>query len=217
MASVTVGKLSGMDVRELKFPGILEFTPKVFPDDRGVFLECFRAEPLEEALGHRLDLVQANHSVSRKGTVRGVHYALVPPGQAKYVYCPQGSFLDIVVDIRDGSPTFGEVDVVELNSDSRRAIYVAEGIGHAVVALEDNSSLIYLCSAGYNPKAEKGLNPLDPALALPIPSDLELLLSPKDTDAPTLAEAQQQGLLPSYAECEKWYATLRERNATRPG
>ncbi|GAB3297611.1 dTDP-4-dehydrorhamnose 3,5-epimerase [Epidermidibacterium keratini] len=205
-----------MDVRELKFPGILEFTPKVFPDDRGVFLECFRAEPLEEALGHRLDLVQANHSVSRKGTVRGVHYALVPPGQAKYVYCPQGRFLDIVVDIRDGSPTFGEVDVVELDSESRRAIYVAEGIGHAVVALEDNSSLIYLCSAGYNPQAEKGLNPLDPALQLPIPSDLELLLSPKDTAAPTLAEAQEQGLLPSYAECEKWYATLRERNALRP-
>lgn len=198
-----------MDVRELKIPGVLEFTPKVFPDDRGVFLECFRAEPLEEALGHRLDLVQANHSVSKKGTVRGIHYALVPPGQAKYVYCPQGSFLDILVDIRDGSPTFGQVDYVELNGDTRRSVYVSEGVGHMVVALEDDSSLIYLCSTGYNPEREKGLTPLDPALDLPIPSDLELLLSPKDQAAPTLNEAKEQGLLPSYDECQKWYAQLR--------
>ncbi|WP_153502786.1 dTDP-4-dehydrorhamnose 3,5-epimerase family protein [Cumulibacter manganitolerans] len=204
-----------MDVRDLKFPGILEFTPKVFPDDRGIFLECFRAEPLEEKLGHRLDLVQANHSVSKKGTVRGVHYALVPPGQAKYVYCPAGSFLDIVVDIRDGSPTFGEVDVVKLDAKDHRAIYVSEGIGHTVVALEDNSSLIYLCSAGYNPTLEKGLNPLDPELGLPIPNDIELLLSPKDTAAPTLTEAKEQGLLPSYDDCEKWYAALRDGSATK--
>lgn len=202
-----------MDVRDLKFPGALEFTPKVFPDDRGIFLECFRVEPLEEKLGHRLNLVQANHSVSKKGTVRGVHYALVPPGQAKYVYCPSGSFLDIVVDIRQGSPTFGIVDVVKLDQQDHRAIYVAEGIGHTVVALEDNSSLIYLCSAGYNPALEKGLNPLDPELNLPIPKDLELLLSPKDTAAPTLQQALELGVLPSYDECEKWYAGLRADNA----
>lgn len=204
-----------MDVRELKIPGVLEFTPKVFPDDRGVFLECFRAEPLEEALGHRLDLVQANHSVSKKGTVRGIHYALVPPGQSKYIYCPQGAFLDILIDIRDGSPTFGQVDFVELNGESRRSVYVSEGIGHMVIALEDNSSLIYLCSAGYNPEREKGLTPLDSALDLPIPKDLELLLSPKDQAAPTLAEAKEQGLLPSYDECQKWYVKLREQNAQR--
>lgn len=201
-----------MDVRELKFPGILEFTPKVFPDERGSFLECYRAEPLEDALGYPLSLVQANHSVSKKGTVRGIHYALVPPGQSKYVYCPQGTFLDIVIDIRDGSPTFGQVDAVQLDDRDRRAIYVSEGIGHMVIALEDNSSLMYLCSAGYSPDREKGLNPLDPDLDLPFPSDVELLLSPKDRAAPTLAQAKEQGLLPTYDECEAWYAHLRNSN-----
>lgn len=200
-----------MQVRELKIPGALEFTPKVFPDDRGVFLECFRVEPLQEALGHPLDLVQANHSVSRKGTVRGVHYALVPPGQAKYVYCPQGVFLDIVVDIRVGSPTFGVWDTVTLDTQDYRSIYVPEGVGHMVIALEDASSLMYLCTAGYNPEREKTLSPLDPALGLPIPSGIDLLLSPKDQAAPTLAEAEAQHLLPSYDECESWYAELRSR------
>lgn len=201
-----------MDVRELQFPGVFEFTPRVFPDERGAFLECYRAEPLEEALGYRLSLVQANHSISSKGTVRGIHYALVPPGQAKYVYCPQGAFLDIVIDIRDGSPTFGQVDAVRLDDRDRRAIYVSEGIGHMVIALEDNSSLMYLCSAGYNPDSEKGLTPLDRDLDLPIPRELQLLLSPKDQAAPTLAQAKEQGLLPAYDECEAWYAHLRNSN-----
>ena len=199
-----------MDVRELKIAGALEFTPKVFPDDRGVFLEWFRAEPLEAALGHHLDLVQTNHSVSRKGTVRGVHYALVPPDQAKYVYCPEGAFLDIIVDIRVGSPTFGTWDTVVLDTTDRRSAYVAEGLGHMAVALEENSSLIYLCSSGYNPQREKGLNPLDSALDLPLPSDLDLLLSPKDRAAPTLAEAEEQGLLPAYADCQAWYQQRRD-------
>lgn len=201
-----------MDVRELTISGALEFTPKVFPDDRGAFLEWFRAEPLEEALGHRLNLVQTNHSISKKGAVRGVHYALVPPGQAKYVYCPQGAFLDVLIDIRVGSPTFGTWDSVRLDTVDRRSVYVSEGIGHMAIALEEDSSLIYLCSSGYNPDREKGLNPLDPAMELPLPTDIDLLLSPKDQNAPTLAEAEQQGLLPTYAECQQWYQHLRENN-----
>jgi epimerase EvaD len=152
---------------------------------------------------------QTNHSASRRGVVRGVHFALVPPGQSKYVYVPRGAALDIVVDIRVGSPTYGQHDVVRLDDRDFRAVYVAEGLGHCVVAIEDDTVLSYLCSTGYDPSREKGISPVDPALALPIPVEPSPVLSPKDTAAPTLAEAAEQGLLPTYDECRAFYATLR--------
>lgn len=198
-----------MDVRELKIGGAWEFTPRQHPDDRGRFLEWFKADVVEAAIGHPFTLTQANHSISRRGTVRGVHYALVPPSQAKYVYCPRGAVLDIAIDIRVGSPTYGEHDTVTLDEVDRRAIYLSEGLGHLFVALTDDASVTYLCSTGYNPEREKGIDPLDPALALPLPTDVELLLSPKDQAAPSLAEAADQGLLPTYADCLAFYAALR--------
>ena len=104
--------------------------------------------------------------MSRAGTLRGVHFADVPPGQAKYVTCPRGAVLDFMVDVRVGSPTFGVVDVVRLDSEHRRAVYLPEGVGHAFLALEDDSTLTYLCSTGYAPGREHGINPLDPDLGL---------------------------------------------------
>lgn len=193
----------------MKVPGCFEFTPRQHQDLRGVFLEWFTAESFERATGHRLDLVQANHSISRRGTVRGVHYALVPPGQAKYVYCTRGAALDVIVDIRIGSPTFGVHDAVRLDDVDRRAVYLPEGLGHAFLALADDTTLTYLCSAGYNPEREKGVHPLDPALELPWPGDVELVLSPRDEAAPTLAEAQDQGVLPAYDGCVEHYRRLR--------
>jgi len=194
--------------RELTISGAWEFTPESHHDDRGVFVNPYVARAVAAAVGHPIDLVQTNHSVSRRGTVRGVHYALVPPGQAKYVYCPAGAVLDIVVDIRVGSPTFGQHDAVRLDTVDYRAIYLAEGLGHVAVALEDGSLLSYLCSSAYDPEREKGTNPLDPALGLQWPADLDLLLSPRDRSAPTLAEAAAQGLLPTYDDCVALYATL---------
>lgn len=188
-------------------PDAWEFTPAQFPDDRGVFLNWFVRDAVEAAVGHAFPVAMTNHSVSRENVVRGVHYALVPPSQAKYVYCPQGAFLDIIVDIRVGSPTFGRTDVVRLDTVDYRAVYVAEGLGHAAVALEDNSVLCYLCSTGYNPEREKGITPLDPALALQLPSTP--VLSAKDTAAPTLDEARERGLLPDYQECQALYDSLR--------
>lgn len=179
-------------------PGAYEFTPRQHGDDRGLFLEWFKVELLEEAIGRPLSLAQANLSVSRAGTLRGVHFADVPPGQAKYVTCPAGAVLDYVVDVRVGSPTFGAVDVVRLDGVDRRAVYLAEGLGHAFVALEDGSTLTYLCSTGYAPGREHGVNPLDPALGLPLPEGLEFLLSDKDEAAPGLAEAADRGLLPTW-------------------
>ncbi len=197
-----------MKVRELAVSGAWEFTPVQHGDTRGVFLEWYRAEAVSEAVGHPMRLVQTNHSMSRRGTVRGIHYADVPPSQAKYVYCPRGAFLDVVVDIRVGSPTFGRWDATRLDDVDRRALYLAEGLGHAAFALTDDAAMIYLCSEGYNPGREHGLNPIDPALDLPWPAEIEPVLSPKDAAAPTLAEAAEQGLLPTYEDCLAYYKQL---------
>jgi dTDP-4-dehydrorhamnose 3,5-epimerase len=198
-----------MKVRELSIPGAYEFTPPVFPDHRGLFTAPFQGSAFVEALGHPFRLGQTNHSVSRRGTVRGVHFSDVPPGQAKYVYCPRGALLDVVLDVRVGSPTFGQWDAVRLDTVDFRAVYLAEGLGHAFVALEDDTAMSYLCSTGYNPSAEHGINPLDPALELPWPTGLEPIMSGKDRDAPTLAEARDAGLLPDYQTCLAHYAARR--------
>lgn len=198
-----------MQFRRLSVPDAYEFSPRTFPDDRGLFVAPFQEEAFRTAVGHPLRLGQSNHSVSRRGTIRGVHFADTPPGQAKYVYCPRGSLLDVVVDIRVGSPTFGRWDAIKLDSRGFRAMYLAEGLGHGFVALEDDTVMTYICSEPYNPAGEHGITPLDPALDLPWPADIEPVLSAKDRDAPTLAEAREQGLLPVYADCVAYYDKLR--------
>jgi dTDP-4-dehydrorhamnose 3,5-epimerase len=208
-----------VQVDELRVPGAWSFTPRQFSDPRGVFLEWFTAEALQTATGHPLTVAQANHSVSARGTLRGVHFADVPPGQAKYVYCTRGAVLDVVVDLRVGSPTFGVSDAVRLDEQDRRGIYLSEGLGHAFLALTDDANVTYLCSTPYAPGREHGVHPLDPELELPWPQDVEPLLSDKDTAAPTLGEARERGLLPSYEQCTAYYATLRSstRSSTWAG
>ena len=197
-----------MEIRALKIGGSFEITPRQIPDDRGVFLESFRGDRLAEAIGHRMDIVQTNVSVSSRGTVRGVHFADLPPSQAKYVTTLSGSFIDFVIDIRVGSPTFGQWDSVLLDAVDRRAIYLAEGLGHAICSLEDNSTVMYLCSASYDPVREHAINPLDPALGLTLPHDVDPVLSARDAAAPFLSEAAVQGLLPLYSECARYYSEL---------
>lgn len=206
-----------MEYRELSVPGAWEITPKQFGDPRGVFLEWFKSEKFEEALGHPLDLQQANLSVSSAGVLRGIHFADTPPGQAKYVTCPKGAVLDVVVDIRVGSPTFGQWDSVLLDDTDRRAIYLGEGLGHAFMALEDDSTVMYLCSTGYSPGREHGIHPLDAEVGIDWPttardgSPLTPLLSDKDLAAPTLTEAQAQGLLPTLEQVTTHLESLRTR------
>ncbi len=200
-----------MKFRRLSVPDAYEVTPVQHGDDRGVFLEWFKDAPFTEAVGHRLDLKQANISVSARGTVRGIHFADVPPGQAKYVTCPSGAVLDVVVDIRVGSSTFGRWESVLLDDADRRAVYVGEGLGHVFVALTDDAVVSYLCSEGYAPSREHGVHPLDPAIGITWPADVEPRLSPKDAALPTLDQARQDGLLPTYDECLSWYAGLRAR------
>lgn len=193
-----------MEWRETSVPGAWIFTPRVFPDARGAFAAPFQGEYFEKATGRPLTLAQANTSVSRRGVLRGIHYADVPPGQAKYVQCVAGAVVDIVVDIRVGSDTFGQWDAMRLDPGTMSAAYLAEGLGHAFLALEDGTVASYLCSTPYNPGAEHGVNPLDPALGLPwgqyIAAD-ELILSDKDRNAPSLTEARDTGILPTLAAC----------------
>jgi dTDP-4-dehydrorhamnose 3,5-epimerase len=200
-----------VQIRELKIPNSYEITPRQFGDERGVFLEWYRFDRLEEAVGHPLALAQGNTSVSRRGVVRGIHFADIPPSQAKYVTAVHGAVLDFVIDIRVGSPTYGQWDSVLLDDSDRRAIYIAEGLGHCFVALTDDATVSYLVTSTFNAEREHGVNPLDPEVGLDfgLPFD-DLLLSPKDTDAPGLAEAAASGLLPTWEAARAFYASLDE-------
>lgn len=199
-----------MQIRELAVPDAWEITPVPWKDDRGLFLESFRHDRLAEATGRSFELQQANVSVSRRGVVRGIHFADTPPGQAKYVSVARGAGIDFIVDIRVGSPTFGTWDAVELDDESRKGLYLAEGLGHAFCALSDTVVVGYLCSEPYAPMREHGIHPLDPELDLPWP-DGDLVLSPKDSAAPTLAEAAASGLLPDYQACRDFVTEAQRR------
>ncbi|MFG3185846.1 dTDP-4-dehydrorhamnose 3,5-epimerase [Streptomyces nigra] len=196
-------------MRPLGIDGAWVLEPQLFEDDRGTFHEWYRGGEFREATGHGLALAQANCSVSRRGVLRGLHYADVPPGQAKYVTCVRGAVLDVVADIRVGSPTFGQWEAVRLDDDGRRAVFLAEGLGHAFMALTDDATVVYLCSTGYDPRREHTVDALDPALGITWPDGLTPVLSPKDARAPSLAEAREAGLLPSYEACRARYARAR--------
>ncbi len=189
-----------MEFRPLTIEGAWEITPRQFPDSRGMFAEGFRSDKLAEHIGHTMQVVQTNISVSTAGAVRGIHYASLPPSQAKYVTALAGVFLDFIVDIRVGSPTFGQWDCVRLDTIDRRAVYLSEGLGHALACLEDGTAM-YLCSETYNPAGEKGITPVDPTVALGLPDGFTPILSDEDTAAPTLEDARAAGLLPDYDAC----------------
>jgi epimerase EvaD len=199
-----------MRVRELAVAGALEFTPEVFPDERGRFLSPFQRPAFTEAHGHPLFPVeQISYSVSRRGVVRGVHYTVTPPGCAKYVFCSRGQVLDVVVDLRVGSPTFGAWDTVVLDTEDCRALYLPVGVGHLFAALGDDATMHYTMSVSYDPSRELALSPVDPGLGLPLDGVSGMVLSARDRAAPTLAEARERGLLPHYAACREQEERLR--------
>jgi len=198
-------------VERLRVTDAAVLTPRQHVDPRGTFLEWYTAGALRDAFGAALDLAQANCSVSARGVLRGIHFADVPPGQAKFVTCVSGAVIDVVVDLRVGSPTFGAWDSVRLDTVDRRAVFVPEGLGHAFLALEEGSTVIYLCSTPYSPGVEHEVFALDPAIGIRWPDELEPVLSDKDRAAPTLAEALEAGLLPRYDDCQRHYAAVRAR------
>lgn len=173
-------------------------TPTVIQDERGQFLEWFKQPAFSDSVGAPLALAQANCSVSTRGVVRGIHFT-VPPVQAKYVTCVRGAIQDVVVDVRLGSPTFGAWQSVRLSDRDRRAVYLSEGLGHGFAALEDHTTVIYLCTAGYDPARERAVHPLDPAMGIEWDTPTaEPTLSRKDRAAPTLAQSAAEGKLPSW-------------------
>jgi dTDP-4-dehydrorhamnose 3,5-epimerase len=194
-----------VQIRPLDIAGAFEISPVHWDDSRGTFLEWYRFDLLEEVVGRSLDLQQANTSVSRRGVVRGIHFADTPPGQAKYVTVPRGSIVDYAVDLRVGSPTFGEWSSVRLDDVDRKAVFLEEGLGHAFVALEDDTVVSYLVSSTYDPALEHGVTPFDADLALAFPPEAgELIASDKDREAPTFAAMRDGGGLPDHASVQSF-------------
>lgn len=201
-----------MDITPLSISGAWKIAPRQFSDNRGTFLEAFKQPTFKEATGRSLTVAQVNTSVSAAGTIRGIHFADVPPSQAKYVFCPKGAILDFVIDIRTGSPTFGQYDAVLLDDRDRSAIFISEGLGHAFMSLEDDSVATYLCSTTYSPTREHGINPLCRTIGIEWPTEdrhgnpISPILSDKDRDAPGLNKAKEMGLLPTLALAEGFVA-----------
>jgi dTDP-4-dehydrorhamnose 3,5-epimerase len=196
-----------MKINRLKIDGSWVIDLSKFEDSRGSFHESFREDLAEKFFGREFRIKQSNTSVSKKGSVRGIHYALVPPSQAKYVQCQQGSIIDYVIDIRVGSPTFSQFAEVELSATNPQAIFIEEGLAHAFVALKDETVVTYFVSENYNPEREKGINPFDSDLNIKWPS-INLELSEKDKLAISLKEAQVQNLLPIFDDCKKFIKSL---------
>lgn len=195
--------------RELAVPGAWEITPALHPDRRGTFFEWFTEDRFAAMTGHRLDVRQANCSVSAGGALRGLHFAELPPGQAKYVTCVRGSVFDVVVDIRVGSPTYGRWDSVLLDDITHRSVYLCEGLAHGFLALQDDSTVMYLCSSPYTPKREHTILATDPAIGIEWPlSASRLALSDRDAAAPSLAEIRAAGLLPTWEQAQDHIAGL---------
>ena len=199
-------------VEPLGIDGAWTFTPQVHQDDRGSFAEAFRGAEFAADLGYQLSVAQVNCSVSRRGVIRGIHYSDVPPGQAKYVTCAAGAVLDVVVDLRVGSPGFGKWETVRLDDEGRRGVFLAEGLGHGFMALSEQATVMYLCSTPYAPGREHGVNPLDATLGIAWPLDGLAdgpILSAKDAAAPSLDDALRNGVLPTYEDCAAYTARLR--------
>jgi dTDP-4-dehydrorhamnose 3,5-epimerase len=200
-----------LKVRELNIPGTWEITPTIHGDSRGSLFEWLKDSDFTEFAGHRLDVRQANCSVSSAGVLRGLHFAQLPPSQAKFVTCVSGSVFDVVVDIRVGSPTFGQWDSVVLDDTDRRTIYISEGLAHGFLALQDSSTVMYLCSAEYNPQREHTICPTDPALGIdwPLVDGAAASLSDRDAAAPSVDDVRAAGLLPTWEETQRFINGLR--------
>jgi dTDP-4-dehydrorhamnose 3,5-epimerase len=188
-----------VDISPLRIKGAFFISNSKHEDSRGEFVEWFRSDTIEDQTGLVFRTMQANLSVSAAGSLRGIHYADVPPGQAKYITCVSGAILDYIVDIRAGSPTFGQWEAVSLTAENRNAVLIDVGLGHAFVALEPDTTVSYLVTDHFKPESEHAINPLDAELGLEFPlPQRDLLVSSKDQAAPGFREALGSGSLPKW-------------------
>lgn len=195
-----------MNITEMTVPDAYRITPERLSDRRGCVYEFHRDATLSAVLGRPFTVRQVNYSVSRRGTVRGIHATAMPPGEAKLITCVRGAILDAVVDLRVGSPSFGRYDLTRIDAESGTGIFVSEGLGHAFLALTDDSCVSYLCSEEYQPGRMIDVQPLDPDIAIPWPLEEPAVMSDKDAAAPGLRAAAEAGLLPGFDECRDLYA-----------
>lgn len=179
-----------IEVRETHLPGVLEIRPERFDDERGFFSEVWNKRNWSNA-GIDLEFVQDNHSRSARGVLRGLHYQLPPAAQSKLVRVSRGSVYDVVVDIRPGSPTFGQWLGVVLSAHEWNQLLVPEGYAHGFLALEDGTEVQYKVTAAYSLVHDRSLRADDPAIGIdwPFPPE-ERIVSAKDCNAPTLGEAE---------------------------
>jgi dTDP-4-dehydrorhamnose 3,5-epimerase len=182
-----------LNVAETKLPGVLLIEPKVFADDRGFFMETYRAEMFRSFGMPDTVFVQDNHSRSARGVLRGLHYQ-EPNAQGKLVRCTRGAIFDVAVDIRRGSPSFGRWFGLELSDANKRMLWIPPGFAHGFCALEDDSDLVYKCTRLYDAASDRSLLWNDPAIGIEWPI-AEPVLSAKDANAPRLEEAT---MLPAY-------------------
>ncbi|MDD2906973.1 MAG: dTDP-4-dehydrorhamnose 3,5-epimerase [Sulfurimonas sp.] len=180
-----------MQFTRTAIPDVIIIEPKVHGDERGYFVETFRADKLEEFLGYKIDFCQDNESKSSRGVLRGLHYQLHPAAQTKLVRVIQGRVLDVAVDIRKNSPTFGEHVAVELSSENKKQLLVPRGFAHGFVVLEDDTIFAYKVDNYYSPENDRGIAFDDAALGIDWKiAHEELNLSAKDKTQPKLADTQ---------------------------
>ncbi len=188
-----------MTLQALSISGAYVVTHKVFTDERGLFREWFKAEELV-LIDESFSVQQANYSQSKQSVIRGIHYSLAPGGQAKLVTCASGRVVDVLVDLRIGSPTFLEVEYVELSEESGKVVFIPTGVGHGFFVESESAAVVYLTSSKYSPDYEKAICPSDPELAIKWPIRLGEpgIISRSDTEAPSLAQAKESGILPTF-------------------
>jgi dTDP-4-dehydrorhamnose 3,5-epimerase len=182
---------------ELSIPGLFVLESPVWSDDRGLFREWFKDEDFQAA-GVAFHARQSNLSVSKKNVVRGLHYSMAPEGQAKVVTCAHGELDDVIVDIRVGSPTFGQHEIVHLAASEERSVYVPVGVAHGFCVTSDTGALTYLLSSPFNASYELEINPFDTELNVGWTIDGEAIVSPKDAGAPTFRERRDAKELPLF-------------------
>lgn len=179
-----------MDVESTNLEGVLILRPKIFHDDRGFFLESWNKEAFDRAVGRDVRFVQDNHSRSRRGVLRGLHYQIDPAAQAKLVTVMQGTIFDVAVDLRSGSPTFGQWIGEELCGERRFSLWIPEGFAHGFLVLSETADVLYKTTDFYSPAHERCIRWNDPTLAVRWPADeLEPVISPKDACGALFSEA----------------------------
>ncbi len=170
-----------MNIIKTAIPDVLIFEPKVFGDERGFFFESFNHKLFEEAVGSPVTFVQDNHSKSSKGVLRGLHYQLPPHAQGKLVRCVAGEVFDVVVDIRQSSPTFGQWVGAHLSAENKRQLWIPEGFAHGFVTLSDTAEFLYKTTNYYCVASDRGIAWNDEQLAVAWPVEgMNLILSDKD-------------------------------------